>query len=113
MPAARGVIVVEQGSYEPVYWVITDPVTGGPIDLTAGYTVAAQVRDGGGVLLHAWTSAQLELTAGGRVYLKTPSVVSSAWSWRIGNYQIELTHPTGETVRIAKDRILVDPEIVR
>jgi len=37
-------LYIQAGSYEPVVWTITDPVTGLPLDLTqAGYSVAGVV----------------------------------------------------------------------
>jgi len=112
MPAVRADLTIEQGSYEPLFWTVTNPDTGEPLDLSSGFAAKAQARDVAGVLLYEWTGPQLDLTADGRVYLRTPSAVSAGWTWRDGRYSVELTHPAGETVRIAQGRVRVDPEIV-
>lgn len=118
MPAARGLLWIEAGSYEPRYWLISDPDTGLPIDLTqsgfAVHGVVADRSDGkGSVLLDLPDSSDAwRRTTDGRIYFQPHSVDSAAWTFRSGHIQIELEHPSGETVRIHEDKLLVDPELV-
>lgn len=117
MPALRGTLRVEAGSFEPRFWVFTDPDTGDPLDLTQpGYEVTAAVAsrpDGSGdILLDLPDNSVWRRTSTGRVYFEPPSVTSAAWTFRSGYCQIELAHPSGETVRFFEGRFVVDPELV-
>lgn len=117
MPAITWDITVEQGSWEPSYIALTDPTTGAPLDLTApGYSVRGVVatrRDGLGTLLATFPDGEvLRRTATGRLYFEPPTALTAGWSWRRGYHQVELTHPTGQTVRVAQGQILVNPELV-
>ncbi|GEL20845.1 hypothetical protein [Pseudonocardia asaccharolytica] len=118
MPAVRADLIVEAGSYEPQYWVITDPDSGQPLDLTApGYLVHAVVssrEDGtGDVLLDLPDTSVWRRTADGRIYFEPPSALSAGWGAVRGFYQAELSHPAGETVRFSQGRFIVDPELVK
>lgn len=118
MPALRGPIRVEAGSYEPLFWTISDPDTGTPLDLTqSGYEVHGVIADRsdgtGTVLLDLPDSSDAWLrTSTGRVYFQPHSVDSAAWTFRRGYWQVELSHPSGETVRIHDSAFGVDPELV-
>lgn len=117
MPALRGTLRVEAGSFEPRYWTFTDPDTGDPLDLTQpGYEVTAAVAsrpDGSGdILLDLPDASVWRRTATGRVYFEPSSVDSAAWTFRRGYLQAELSHPSGETVRFLEQSFYVDPELV-
>lgn len=117
MPAVRGPILVEAGSFEPQYWTVTDPVTGTPIDLTAsGFVVTGRVAtkpDGTGVALLLLPDSLWRRTTSGRVYFQPGSAVTAAWTPAMsGFYQAELTHPSGQTVRFAEGRFIVDTRLV-
>lgn len=117
MPAVRSDLRVQAGSYEPIYWDITDPDTGVPVDLTqAGYSVAAVVAsrpDGTGQVLAELDDATVwRRTDTGRIYFEPSSALSSMWTFERGYYQAELSHPSGETVRFSEGRFTVDPELV-
>jgi hypothetical protein len=116
MPAVKSALLVEAGSYEPIYWLITDPATGLPTDLTmSGFAAALTVnssRDGGGTDLLVLTDTSFRRTNTGRVYFQPSSTVSSGWTFRRGYYQVELTHPSGETVRISEGQFVVSAELV-
>lgn len=117
MPAINKDLRIEAGSYEPQYWVFTNPDTGALLDLTqSGYSVAGSVnerRDGTGAVLLALPDASVwRRTSTGRVYFQPHSVTSSAWTFQRGYCQFELSHPSGETVRFHESRFLVDPELV-
>lgn len=117
MAALQWDITVEQGSYEPQYITITAPGTGTPIDLTAtGYTVAGAVatrRDGTGTVLLNLPDSSWRRTATGRIYFEPSSAVSAGWTFRSGWLQVELSHPSGQTVRVAQGLFSVAPEIVK
>lgn len=94
---------------------------GAPLDVT-GWAVHAQVRQfAGEPLLAEWvsgtpTGTQGQATASGTtVELAIPYAMSTAWTWRDGRLHVEITEPgaNGRRERIADDRIVVDPEIVR
>lgn len=118
MPAITWDITVEAGSYEPSYITITNPDTGAPIDLTqAGYNVSGVVAtrdqgDGAVLLTLPSSSPAWRRTATGRIYFEPASAISAAWTFRQGWHHIELTHPSGQTVRVAQGRFVVDPELV-
>lgn len=114
MPAVRKDIVIQAGSFDPLYWIITDPATSDPIDLTAGFTVTGTVstrEDGLGHDLLVLTDADFHRTDDGRIYYRPSSTASAGWGFRYGHYQFELEHPVGEVVRFAEGRFVVDPEI--
>lgn len=116
MPAVKAPLLIEAGSYEPVYWLVTNPDTGAPLDLTAsGFSVALTVnssQDGAGVVLLELADDSFRRTATGRIYFEPTSVESSAWPFNSGYYQAEISHPSGETVRFGQGPFTVDPELV-
>ncbi|MFN2496622.1 MAG: hypothetical protein ABR608_12055 [Pseudonocardiaceae bacterium] len=116
MPIRSGTWIIPAGSYEAIYWRIAHPITGEPLDLTApGWSAAGAVAeraDPALPVLHAWADADFERTATGVLRLRVPAAVSSAWAFPGGCYQVELTHPSGQPVRIADSRLTVTPEIV-
>lgn len=117
MPAIPWNVTVEQGSWEPSYITVTDPVSGQPLDLTApGYSVRAVVSTRpdrlGTVLADLPDSPSFRRTAAGRIYFQPEPAVTSGWAWRRGFWQVELAHPTGRTVRIATGQLVVSPELV-
>lgn len=117
MPAVTWDLTVEAGSYEPSYLVLRDPETQEPLDLTTpGYTVHGVVAtrsDGlGRVLADLPDGSVWRRTADGRIYFEPASAESSVWNFRRGYHQVELTHPSGETVRIASGAFRVSPELV-
>lgn len=114
MTAIRASLSVEAGSFEPRYWLVTSPTTGLPIDLTVtGYSVSGVVVDvNGTVLLELPDDTIFRRTSDGRVYFEPPSVVTAAWPGMWGDYQIKLSHPSGETVRLSQGSFSVDPEFI-
>lgn len=118
MPALKWDLLVQQGSYEPQYIVLRDPDTNAALDLTAvGFAVHGVIAtrpDGRGQVLADLPDASVwRRTADGRLYFQPLPAVTSAWTWRLGWHQIELTHPaTGYPVRVAEGLVRVSPEIV-
>jgi hypothetical protein len=117
MPAVHADLFVEAGSYEPIYWMITDPNTGDPLDLTLpGFTVHGVVAtrpDGTGIkLLDLPDSSVWSRTSTGRVYFQPPSAISDVWPLVSGYYQAKLSHPSGQEVRFSQGRFIVSYDIV-
>ena len=114
MPPVRKDLTKYAGSFEPEYWAFTDPTTGNPIDLTAGYTVSGTVStrsDGYGTDLLALTHVNFRRTATGRVYFEPSSATTAAWTFRHAHYQFELRNPAGQDMRFAEGRLIVSPEL--
>lgn len=116
MPALRVPLRVQAGSYEPEYYLISDGDTGLPVDLTQpGYEVTGLVAtrpSGGQTLLELPDDSVWRRTTEGRIYFEPSSMDSSTWTFRSGYHQVELSHPSGETVRILEGRFTVSAELV-
>lgn len=118
MPAIIWNITVEQGSWEPSYITLTDPVTGTPLDLAApGYSVHGVVStrpDKFGTVLADFPDGSVwRRTSTGRIYFEPTPAVTSAWAWVRGYWQIELQMPSVSLpVRVAFGTVRVSPELV-
>lgn len=90
---------------------------GDPVDLRTGYEARAEVRarPSSPVVLYTWSSAaaNLDLTADGQVILTVEPAESSAWTWRKGVFDLELTDPDGVVVRLASGVVVVTREVTR
>ena len=109
-------LYIQAGSYEPVVWTITDPDTGLPLDLTAsGYSVAGVVAtrsDGTGTVLLELVDAEVwDRTSVGQIFFQPPSDVSTLWPSVSAYYQAELSHPSGQKVRFAQGRFVIDSDL--
>lgn len=90
-----------------------------PVDAT-GWTARAQVRPqaDSSIVLFEWASAddlapgRIEI-ANGTVTLYVAPAQSSAWTWRGGTWDLELTMPSGDVLRPVGGRVRVDPEVTR
>jgi hypothetical protein len=99
-------------------WRYTFPVTQLPPDVTSvdGMTARAQVRDDvDDTVLYEWSAANGNITAEDlAVTLTVGAAESSAWTWRRGVYDLELTDPIGGgTVCLASGWVYVYPERTR
>lgn len=110
-------LVIEQGTTWGVGFPVLD-VNGQPIDLT-GWSVHAQVRPTteDSTVLFEWSQetsspGRVELVSG-VVTLYVDPVQSSAWTWRKGSWDLELTMPDGAVLRPVGGRVRVDPEVTR
>lgn len=121
MPAIRWDIHVQAGSYDPEYILISDPDTRTPVDLTApGWEVTCVVAsrsDGAGaelLRLPDGPGSVWQRSPDGRLIFAPSSQVSAGWpaTARRAHHQVELAHPSGQTVRVAQGRFRVDPELV-
>lgn len=88
-----------------------------PVDLT-GHTLRMQIRPspGSATLYFEATSANglLALVSPevGMFALSIPAVTSSAWTWRRGVYDMEITNPdTGAITRLLEGAVTVSPEV--
>jgi hypothetical protein len=87
---------------------------GDPVSLS-GVTAKAQARSlDDDSLLHEWTVANSGLAFDEhKVVVKVPAATSSAWTWRIGRYDLELTDGSSNVTRLVEGYVLVKPEVVR
>lgn len=109
-------LYVKAGSFDPVSWTITDPASGLPLDLTvSGFSVSGTVashNDGTGVTLLELADADVwRRTSTGQIFFQPPSAMSTLWPAVSAYYQAELTHPSGEDVRFAEGRFIVDSDL--
>ena len=109
-------LYIRAGSYEPIVWVVTDPDTGDPLDLTGvGYSVAgvvASTNDGSGAVLIELADAEVwARTVDGEIFFQPPSALSTTWPSVTAYYQAELTHPSGQAVRFAEGRFVIDADL--
>lgn len=105
-------LLIPQGTTWTMRWPLTD-AEGNPLD-TAGWTVRAQVRarHGAPTVLYEWSSALGNATIGPTsVDLTVAAAVSSAWGWRTGVYDVELTTAQGVVTRLTQGTVTVDPEV--
>lgn len=107
MTALRYDLIVDQGAdYERTIPVLDQ--AGQPVTL-AGWTAAGQVRDSyaAATVLHT-----LALTlSGSSVVLRIPAATSTAWPWRFGRYDLELTAPDGAVTRFLEGAVVVRAQI--
>ena len=109
----RTALTIPQGTSWGVAWPITED--GEPAEIDS-WTVKAQVRETvtSTAVLYEWSSdAETALTADSRVVLLVAPNVSTAWTWRRGVYDVELTSPDGAVYRISEGVIYVSPEVTR
>lgn len=103
-------LTVKQGEDYDRAIAVTDTGTGQPADIT-GWAVQGQIRAGysSPTILHT-----LDVTASGTdVVLHIPKATSSAWTWRLARYDIELTAPSGKTTRFMEGSVVVYAEVTR
>lgn len=108
-------LLIEQGTTWAVTWPILDSA-GNPVTLN-GWTVHAQIRASKGSpdVLHEWQTATGNAeTSDNKVTLRVSATESSAWTWRTGVYDVELTDPdSGRVARIAEGVVTVSAEVTR
>lgn len=108
---------INQGEDWAWKWIVRDPVTGSPMDIS-GWTGKGQVRlrPGDTVLLYEWNSTggspNMTLGADGVCQIEVPRAASSAWTWGAleACYDIELTG-AGKTVRLAEGNVVLSLEV--
>lgn len=116
MARGQGDLFIKAGSYEPQKWTVTDPVTNQPLDLTvSGYVVAGVVashNDGTGtVLIELADNEVWRRTSAGEIFFEPPSAITTLWPAVSAYYQAELSHPSGQAVRFAEGRFVVDSDL--
>ena len=107
-------LVIQQGTTWAISWPITD-TQDAPLDVT-GWTVHAQIRPTkeSVEILHEFRTADGTATTDQNyVTLSVAPSVSSAWEWRHGVYDVELTDPDGRVSRIAEGAVTVSAEVTR
>lgn len=113
-PPVHTTLIVQQGTTWVRRWLITDPATGVPRDLTE-WTARAQIRAyiADTTTLFEFTGSGITCDSNGYVTLTVTPGQSSAWAWRDGVYDLELVDPTGRVARIAQGAVRVSPEVTR
>lgn len=112
-PPVEANLVVTKGATWRYKWTLTNPSTGIGIDLSSGYTARGQVRAwyGSTEVLHEWSAPALR--ANGELEVTITGAESTAWEWWNGVYDIELTGPNSEPIRVAAGSISVSPEVTQ
>lgn len=110
-------LTIEQGTT----WGMAFPLLntdGQSVDAT-GWSARAQVRPqaDSSIVLFEWNSdgvsaGRVEIVSG-TVTLYVAPAQSSAWTWRGGTWDLELTMPSGDVLRPIGGRVRVDPEVTR
>lgn len=114
MALQQTALVIEQGTTWAIAWPIRD-TQDEPIDIT-GWSVHAQIRpskDSNDVLYEWRTSTGNAKAEQDWLTLSVSPGESSAWTWRSGVYDVELTDPTGRVARVAEGVVTVNPEVTR
>lgn len=106
-------LVIPQGTSWTMGWKLTSD--GQPL-VDSTWTGHAQVRETaeGDVVLHEWASANGTFTIAddGTIILSVTAATSSAWLWRWGVYDVEVSKGV-TTHRILEGSVTVDPEVTR
>lgn len=113
VPVPVSIIVYAGSAY--VHEISVTDISGAIYPL-AGHTATMQVRYryGAGTVLYQADTVNGHLVidvAAGKVYIRIPASVSTAWPWRRGRYDLEIKSPAGVIHRLIEGRIKVKPEI--
>jgi len=114
MPALVSNLVIEQGTT----WTHGYAVTVNSVAPDDDWTVAAQIRaraETPDPPLWEWSTALGNATiSAGTIILTLEPDESSAWAWRAGHFDVEITSPAGDiTYRVAQGTVTVSPEVTR
>ena len=88
---------------------------GTQVDLS-GMTARGQIRarTADATVLHEWTLVNSGLAFDtNNVVLKVPAATSSAWAWRVAEYDLELTDGDGNVTRLVEGHVIISPEVTR
>lgn len=107
-------VIIQQGTTWAMEWTVTDD-TDQPLDVT-GWGVKSQIRatPEAETVLHEWSNVAGNAVPGnGSVMITVSPATSSAWTWRSGVFDIELTNLSGQVARLDEGTVEVSPEITR
>lgn len=110
-------LVIPQGTTWSARW----PIYGGDLKLAdlTGWSVRSQVRSKSdlSIILHEWSTALGNASASplGYVEITVSPTESTAWTWIYDRpvYDIEVTDPDGNVMRLTQGKITVSPEITK
>lgn len=106
-------LAITQGATWSAGWQFT---TDGTPLVDSTWTARAQVRatKNSPTVLHEWSTAlgTIEVRDDGTVILSVAPATSSAWTWRDGVYDVELTKD-GTTHRLIEGQVTVDTQVTR
>jgi hypothetical protein len=119
-------LLIKQGSTFDETWtwypggaynVATKTAIGSPVDLT-GWSARMQIRrraeDPGPPLLSLTDGDGITLGGeAGTIRIVIDADVSSAWTWRSGEYDLEMVDPDGKPWRKLEGDVKVSPEVTR
>lgn len=110
-------LVINQGEDWSWKWIVKDPVTNLPLNLT-GWSGKGEVRERpGSPVLYTWTTGgatpNMELTALGECIITVPNADSTAWTWGQieARYDIELLNTSNKKIRLAEGEVIVSLEV--
>lgn len=108
------ILTIPQGTTWAAQWPVEDS-EGVPVDVT-GWTVRAQVRATimSDFVLHEWSTTAGNAEAGsGVVAIRVTPNESYVWAWRHGYFDVMLTSPDGERIKLDGGTIMVDAAVTR
>lgn len=114
-PVVKNLTIYQGSRFRyPMRWLIGPNLqTLTPVDLT-GYTARLQVRDGAGNLLLDLTTENGGITLGGvlgTIVLLLTTAQTTALTWDVGTYHLEMVQPDLEAIRLMGGRMQVSQEI--
>lgn len=107
-------LTIPQGATWEVRWPIQN-ADGTDADLT-GWEVRAQARleRRSADVLHEWsTAAGTASVVAGSVALRVSAAESTAWSWTLAVFDVEVFHTDGRVMRVTQGTLEVDSEVTR
>lgn len=107
-------LLIPQGTTWGLAWPIVDDASA-PISV-AGWSVRGQIRrsPASSTVLFEWTSTDGSAQAvDDTVIVRLTPAQSSAFTWRTGFYDVEVTNLTSQVFRIAQGRVVIDPQVTR
>ena len=95
----------------PVGWSARMDIRSGPLGITPGALLASLTTLNGMILLQESSFLYKNNTVQcSKVAIGVPPEVSSAWTWRLGFYAVELVS-VDRVIRLAEGTIRLDPEV--
>lgn len=105
---------INQGETFQLYIPVFDD-NNAPLALS-GMSATGQIRTHAAAPtpLYAWSTVANNLALyTNNVVLTVPAATSTAWTWRTGQYDVELTDTNGIVTRLVEGHVIVHPEITR
>lgn len=107
---------INQGETRKISIPVFDTDGNGNPALLAGVVAKGQVRSHASspTVLYEWSTANGNVTYdSNNVVLTVPAAESTLWSFRTGQWSLELSDNSGATTRLVEGMVIVHPEVVR